>query len=107
MLLAALQDETYCLKTQVHPWVCTGTNHVCYRCGMFLGTCNCPRLGTLLDYCAALEAHDDARGRTSLRHACESLYQTPEPAFGVEVDPDFVARGQLGDDDFSPHLDQL
>lgn len=50
MRILAVQEETYCLKTQAHARVCNGTNHVCYRCGMLLGDCDCPRLGSLLDY---------------------------------------------------------
>ena len=50
MRLLAVNGETYCLKTQVHKLACNGMNHICYRCGMLLGACDCPRLGTLLDY---------------------------------------------------------
>ena len=50
MRLVAVQEETYCLKTQVHQGYCTGRNHVCYRCGFLIEPCDCPRLGTLLDY---------------------------------------------------------
>ncbi len=46
----AFQDETYCLRSHRHPRACTGRTHHCYRCGMHLGACDCPRLGTLLDY---------------------------------------------------------
>ncbi|MGP8124800.1 MAG: hypothetical protein ACLQEQ_02900 [Nitrososphaerales archaeon] len=46
----SLQDETYCIKTHVYPRACTGRNHFCYRCGMHLDECDCPGLGTLLDY---------------------------------------------------------
>ncbi|MDG6990255.1 MAG: hypothetical protein JRM99_02405 [Nitrososphaerota archaeon] len=50
MLLVAVPEETYCLKTQEHMPVKTGENLACYRCGMFLGPSNEPKLGTLLDY---------------------------------------------------------
>ncbi|HXW36315.1 MAG TPA: hypothetical protein VEJ36_00175 [Nitrososphaerales archaeon] len=48
--MRAVQDETYCLRSQVHAKRCTGRNHVCYRCGMLLGRCDCPSLGSPLDY---------------------------------------------------------
>lgn len=50
MLLKAVPEETYCLKTQEHVPVRTGDNLVCYRCGMFLGASDEPKLGSLLDY---------------------------------------------------------
>lgn len=50
MLLTAVPEETYCLKTQKHVPVETGGNAVCYRCGMLLGASSHPELGTLLDY---------------------------------------------------------
>jgi hypothetical protein len=50
MLLSAIPEETYCLKSQHHPAVRIGKNMVCYRCGMLLGTSDAPALGTLLDY---------------------------------------------------------
>jgi len=50
MRLVAVAQETDCLKTQRHCEYCTGVNHVCYRCGMLLGPCDCPKLGSLLDY---------------------------------------------------------
>lgn len=50
MRLAAVQDETYCLKSQKHVEFCTGTNHVCYRCGLFIKKCDCAELGSPLDY---------------------------------------------------------
>jgi hypothetical protein len=50
MRLRAVTEETYCLKTQAHVEACNGTNHVCYRCGLLLGTCDCPELGSPLDY---------------------------------------------------------
>ena len=50
MLLTALPEETYCLKTQNHQAVRIGRNLVCYRCGLLLGEADEPELGTLLDY---------------------------------------------------------
>ena len=50
MLLSAVPEETYCLKTQNHIAAKVGANQVCYRCGMLLGPSKEPRLGTLLDY---------------------------------------------------------
>ncbi|MDV3294093.1 MAG: hypothetical protein LYZ70_07465 [Nitrososphaerales archaeon] len=50
MRLVALADETNCLRSQQHVEHCTGINHVCYRCGMFMKACDCPSLGSLLDY---------------------------------------------------------
>jgi len=50
MLVAAVPDETYCLQTQKHVPAKTGSNLVCYRCGMLLGTAEEQNLGTLLDY---------------------------------------------------------
>ena len=46
----AVDDETYCLKTQAHAPVSNGTNIVCYRCGMLLGASDEQKLGSLLDY---------------------------------------------------------
>jgi len=43
-------DEGYCLKTQNHVSACNSRNHTCYRCGMYLGRCDCPELGSPLDY---------------------------------------------------------
>lgn len=48
--LVALQEEGYCVRTQAHSRVCTGRNHICYRCGMLTGPCRHVKLGTLLDY---------------------------------------------------------
>ena len=50
MLLTAVPDETYCLKSRNHAPARTGTNVICYRCGMLLGTSEAPALRTLLDY---------------------------------------------------------
>jgi hypothetical protein len=50
MKLKAAAEESYCLKTQKHVPSCNGTSHSCYRCGMFLGGCDCPSLGSPLDY---------------------------------------------------------
>ena len=50
MLLTAIDDETYCMKTQAHVPVSSGANVVCYRCGMLLGVFYGQKLGSLLDY---------------------------------------------------------
>jgi hypothetical protein len=50
MLLTAVPEETYCLKTQRHVPAPSGSNLVCYRCGMYLGPYSESTLGTLLDY---------------------------------------------------------
>ena len=50
MRLVAVSEETYCLTSQKHMEYCTGNNHVCYRFGLLLGPCDCPKLGSLLDY---------------------------------------------------------
>jgi hypothetical protein len=50
MLLTAVPDESYCLKTQQHSPSNSGDNVICYRCGIFLGVATEPKLGTLLDY---------------------------------------------------------
>jgi len=50
MRLVAVTPEADCLRTQRHHEYCDGTQHYCYRCGMLLGPCNCPELGTPLDY---------------------------------------------------------
>lgn len=50
MLLTAEPEETYCLRTQEHVPARSGSNIVCYRCGMYLGMAQDPKLGTLLDY---------------------------------------------------------
>jgi len=50
MRILAVEGETYCLKSQAHPKACTGRNHICYRCGLLFGPCDCKRLGSLLDY---------------------------------------------------------
>jgi hypothetical protein len=50
MLLAAVPEETYCLKSQIHAAARMGKYIVCYRCCMILGTNKEPSLGTLLDY---------------------------------------------------------
>jgi hypothetical protein len=50
MLLTAVPDEAHCLKTQAHVPARIGSNIVCYRCGMLLGTADESKLGTLLDY---------------------------------------------------------
>jgi hypothetical protein len=50
MLLTAVPDETYCLKTQEHVQANSGGHIFCYRCGMSFGVSKEPKLGTLLDY---------------------------------------------------------
>lgn len=50
MMVKAVSDETYCLKTQAHVSYSNGSYAVCYRCGMLLGPSYEPKLGSLLDY---------------------------------------------------------
>jgi hypothetical protein len=50
MLLTAVDDETYCLKTLAHAPYDNGAYSVCYRCGMLLGPSEKSELGSLLDY---------------------------------------------------------
>jgi hypothetical protein len=50
MLLSAVAEETYCLRTQEHTPVASEGNLYCYRCGMYLGHAKGPALGSLLDY---------------------------------------------------------
>ena len=50
MLLSAIPEETYCLRTQEHAPATSGGNIHCYRCGMYLGHAKDPALGSLLDY---------------------------------------------------------
>jgi hypothetical protein len=50
LLLTAVDEETYCLRTQTHVPYDNGRNVVCYRCGMLLGPADRPKMGTLLDY---------------------------------------------------------
>jgi hypothetical protein len=50
MRLKVVRQETECLKTGRHIRSCTGTSHVCYRCGFYMGPCDCAELGSLLDY---------------------------------------------------------
>jgi hypothetical protein len=50
MLLTAVPEETYCLKSEKHsPWR-DGSNIICYRCGFLIGRADEPKMGTLLDY---------------------------------------------------------
>ena len=50
MLLTAIPEETYCLKTEKHaPWR-DGSNVICYRCGFLIGKADDPQMGSLLDY---------------------------------------------------------
>ena len=50
MRLMVVYEEGYCLKDALHSSYCTGVNRVCYRCGMLLGPCDCPELGSPFDY---------------------------------------------------------
>jgi len=50
MLLKAVPEEEYCVKSQVHSSARNGNVVFCYRCMMVLGTSPEPRLGSLLDY---------------------------------------------------------
>jgi len=50
MLLTAVPEETYCLKTQNHQAARVGANLVCYRCGLLLGKAEAAELGSPLDY---------------------------------------------------------
>ncbi len=50
MLLTAIPEETYCLKTDKHAPARLENNIICYRCGMLLGSSEQPKLGSLLDY---------------------------------------------------------
>lgn len=50
MLISAVDDETYCPRTQTHVPCQNGKNLICYRCGMLLGTVQSPDLGSLMDY---------------------------------------------------------
>lgn len=50
MLLTAVPEETYCLKTQEHVPAKVGDNMVCYRCGLLIGPAPKEELGSLLDY---------------------------------------------------------
>jgi hypothetical protein len=50
MLVTAVADEAYCLKTQQHSAYSNGSYTICYRCGMVLGPADDKKLGTMLDY---------------------------------------------------------
>jgi hypothetical protein len=50
LVLVAVDEETYCLKTQAHVLTTIGNNVVCYRCSMLLGSGSLTKLGSLLDY---------------------------------------------------------
>ena len=50
MLLTAVPEEAYCLKSETHsPWR-DGSKIICYRCGFLIGEARDGELGTLLDY---------------------------------------------------------
>jgi hypothetical protein len=50
MLLKAVPEEEYCVRSQNHSYARAGNVIFCYRCMMVLGTSPEPRLGSLLDY---------------------------------------------------------
>ena len=50
MLLKAVPDEEYCIRSETHSRARAGRVVFCYRCMMMLGKSSEPRLGTLLDY---------------------------------------------------------
>lgn len=50
MLLTAVPEEVYCLRTNTHSPIKQGSNIICYRCGIMLGRAQESHLGTLLDY---------------------------------------------------------
>jgi hypothetical protein len=50
LLLTAVPEESYCLKTQSHALYSNGTYTICYRCGMLMGHSGVAKLGSLLDY---------------------------------------------------------
>jgi len=50
MLLRAVAEEEYCVKSQIHSSARSGEVIFCYRCMMMLGTSPEPKLGSLLDF---------------------------------------------------------
>ena len=50
MLLHAVPEEEYCVRSQIHSSARAGSVVFCYRCLMMLGTSLEPKLGSLLDY---------------------------------------------------------
>ncbi len=50
MLLHAIPEEEYCIKSQIHSSARAGQVIFCYRCMMMLGTSPEPKLGSLLDF---------------------------------------------------------
>jgi len=50
MLLRAVPEEEYCVKSQIHSFARAGEVIFCYRCMMMLGTSPEPKLGSLLDF---------------------------------------------------------
>ena len=50
MLLKAVPDEEYCIKSQIHSSAREGHVVFCYRCMMMLGASSDPGLGSLLDF---------------------------------------------------------
>ena len=50
MRLAAVPEETYCLRTDMQaPWM-VGAHIICFRCGFLIGRAKEEKLGSLLDY---------------------------------------------------------
>ena len=50
MLLRAVPEEEYCVKSQIHSSARAGEVIFCYRCMMLLGRSQEPNLGSLLDF---------------------------------------------------------
>jgi hypothetical protein len=50
VILRAVPEEEYCVKSQIHSSAREGNVIFCYRCMMVLGTSPEPRLGSLLDF---------------------------------------------------------
>jgi hypothetical protein len=50
MLLKAVPDEEYCIRSKAHSHARAGRVVFCYRCMMMLGKSSEPVLGTLLDF---------------------------------------------------------
>ncbi|QQG48825.1 MAG: hypothetical protein HY247_00435 [archaeon] len=50
MRLFAVEAEANCVRTHEHAPRCDGGRLVCYRCGLIMGACSSPSLGSLLDY---------------------------------------------------------
>ena len=50
MILRAVPEEEYCIRSQVHSTAREGRVVFCYRCMMMLGTSDEQRLGSFLDF---------------------------------------------------------